>query len=110
MLTRVASRCIGAPEEHGRDLCHRVLSVACSGFLTVADIECDIGATRDGKSSAGPALRPANLNGGRLFQRRGPFARRTLGNLGFSNVGWNEIMTTLAAPSIPRRGGKAARH
>jgi len=35
-----------APHEQGQHLCHRVLSVACSGFLTVADIKCDIGATR----------------------------------------------------------------
>jgi hypothetical protein len=31
---------------HGQHLCHRVQSVACSGFLTVADIKCDVGATR----------------------------------------------------------------
>jgi len=33
---------IYAPHERGQHLCHRVLSVACSGFLTVADIECPL--------------------------------------------------------------------
>jgi hypothetical protein len=32
---RVAPRCIGAPHEHAQHLCHRVLSMACPGFLTV---------------------------------------------------------------------------
>ena len=32
---RVAPRCIGAPHEHARHLCHRILSKACPGFLTV---------------------------------------------------------------------------
>jgi len=36
-----------APHEHGQHRCHRVLSVACSGFLTVADIKGNVGATRD---------------------------------------------------------------
>jgi hypothetical protein len=56
-----------APHEHGQHLCHRVLSAACSGFLTVADIKCParrIGATREGKSSAGPALRPCGSSSG----------------------------------------------
>jgi hypothetical protein len=35
-----------APHEHGQHLSYRVLSVACSGFLTVADIKCDVGGTR----------------------------------------------------------------
>ena len=35
-----------APHGHGQHLCYRVLSVACSRFLTVADIRCDVGATR----------------------------------------------------------------
>jgi hypothetical protein len=26
-----------APHEHGQHLCHRILSVACSAFVTVAD-------------------------------------------------------------------------
>ena len=54
-------RCFGAPHEHGQHFFHRVLSVACSGFLTVADIKCPprrIGATRDGKSSAGLESKP----------------------------------------------------
>ena len=38
-----------APARHLRP---RVPSVAGSGFLTVADIKCDVGATPDGKSSA----------------------------------------------------------
>jgi hypothetical protein len=32
---------------HVQYLCHRALLVACSGFLTVADIKCDVGATRE---------------------------------------------------------------
>ena len=53
--------CMYAPHEHGQPLCYRVQSVACSGFPTVADIKCDVGATRapleepQGRS-AGPAL------------------------------------------------------
>ena len=34
-----------ASHGNGQHLCHRVLSVACSGFLTVAAIKCDVGAT-----------------------------------------------------------------
>jgi hypothetical protein len=34
-----------APHEHGQHLCHRVLPVACCGFLAVADIKCDVGGT-----------------------------------------------------------------
>jgi hypothetical protein len=34
-----------ARDEHGQHLYHRVQSVACSGFLTVAAIKCDVGAT-----------------------------------------------------------------
>ena len=37
-----------APHEHAQHLCHRVRSVACPGFLTVADIKGDVGATREG--------------------------------------------------------------
>jgi len=44
---RVAPRCIGAPHARGQHLCHRVPSVAGSGFLTVADINCDVGTTQD---------------------------------------------------------------
>jgi hypothetical protein len=51
-----------APHEPGQHLCHRVQSVACSGFLTVADIKCGVGATPDGKSSAGPVLRPCGFS------------------------------------------------
>ncbi len=40
--------CMYAPHEHGQHLRHRVPSVACSGFLTVADIKCDVGATSGG--------------------------------------------------------------
>jgi len=50
VATRAAPRRIGAPHEHGQHLCHRVPSVAGSGFLTVADIECPpprIDAARD---------------------------------------------------------------
>jgi hypothetical protein len=36
-----------APCEHAGHLCHRVLSVACPGFLTVADIKGDVGATHE---------------------------------------------------------------
>jgi len=43
-----------APHGHGQHLCYRVLSVACSGFLTVADIKCDVGATRDYATVASP--------------------------------------------------------
>jgi hypothetical protein len=35
-----------APHEHAQHPYHRVLSVACPGFLTVADIKGDVGATR----------------------------------------------------------------
>jgi hypothetical protein len=35
-----------APHEHAQHLCHRVLSMACPDFLTVADIKSDVGATR----------------------------------------------------------------
>jgi predicted small metal-binding protein len=35
-----------APHEHAQILCRPVLSVACPGFSTVADIKCDVGATR----------------------------------------------------------------
>ncbi len=53
------------PHEHGQHLCHRTLSVTCSSFLTVADIKCPsrrIGATRDGKCSAGPVVRPCGFS------------------------------------------------
>jgi hypothetical protein len=36
-----------APREFAQHPCHRVLSVACPGFLTVADIKGDVGATRE---------------------------------------------------------------
>ena len=35
-----------APLERSQHLCRRVLSIAYSGFLTVADIKGDVGATR----------------------------------------------------------------
>jgi len=35
-----------APHEHAQHPCDRVLSVACPGFLTVANIKGDVGATR----------------------------------------------------------------
>jgi hypothetical protein len=35
-----------APHEHGQPLCHRVLSMGCSGFLAVADMKGNVGATR----------------------------------------------------------------
>jgi hypothetical protein len=35
-----------APHERAQHPCHRVLFVACPGFLTVADIKGDVGATR----------------------------------------------------------------
>jgi hypothetical protein len=47
-----------APHEHGQHLCHRVLSVACPGFLTVADIKGPprrIGATRGLEAARGEA-------------------------------------------------------
>ena len=34
-----------APHEHAQHACHRVLSVACPCFLTVADMKGDVGAT-----------------------------------------------------------------
>jgi len=40
-----APRGIGGPREARQHLCHRVRSVAGSGFLTFADIKCDVGAT-----------------------------------------------------------------
>jgi hypothetical protein len=45
-----------APREHGQHLCHRVLSVACSGFLTVADMKGNVGATRGSKEGQLPSL------------------------------------------------------
>jgi hypothetical protein len=36
-----------APQQRAQYPCHRVLSVACPGFLTGADIRGDVGATRD---------------------------------------------------------------
>ena len=35
-----------APHERAQHRCQRVLSVACAGFLSVADIKGDVGATR----------------------------------------------------------------
>ena len=40
-----------APHGHAQNLCHRVLSVACPGLLTVADIKGDVGATRESCSA-----------------------------------------------------------
>jgi len=34
-----------APHEHAEHLRHCVRFMACPGFLTVATIECDVGAT-----------------------------------------------------------------
>jgi hypothetical protein len=62
-----------APQEHGHHLFHRVLSVACSDFLTVADIKCDVGATPDGKSSAGPVVRPCGSSSGAGLFRTAPW-------------------------------------
>jgi hypothetical protein len=47
MVARVAHTMpfMHAPHEHGQHLCHRVLCVACAGFLTVADTKCNVGAT-----------------------------------------------------------------
>ena len=53
------------PHEHGQRLCHRVLTVACSGSLTVAAVKCPsrpIGATH-GKNKA--------QNKGKLIYKRG---------------------------------------
>ena len=36
-----------APHEHAQHLCHRLVSMACPGFLKVADMECDVGATHE---------------------------------------------------------------
>jgi hypothetical protein len=36
-----------APHEHTQYLSHRVLSMACPGFLTLADIKGDVGASRE---------------------------------------------------------------
>lgn len=38
---------MNAPHERAQDRYHRVLPVACPGFLTVADIKGDVGATRE---------------------------------------------------------------
>ena len=39
-----------AAHEPAQHLCHRVLSLACPGYLTAADIKGDVGATRDSPS------------------------------------------------------------
>jgi hypothetical protein len=39
-----------APSMWGQHLCSRFLTLACPGFLTVADIKGDVGATREPKS------------------------------------------------------------
>ena len=44
--TRVAPRCIGALRRHAQHLCPPVLTPACPGFSTVADIKGHVGATR----------------------------------------------------------------
>jgi hypothetical protein len=36
-----------ALHEQTQYLCHRVLSMACPGFLTLADIKGEVGATRE---------------------------------------------------------------
>jgi hypothetical protein len=59
--------CMYAPHLYEHNLCHRVLSAACSAFLTVmkvADVRCDADATRGGKSSAGPVFRPCGSSSG----------------------------------------------
>jgi hypothetical protein len=53
-----------APHEHAQHPCDRVLSVACPGFLTVADIKGDVGATRGGAilfCHLAPTPRPENM-------------------------------------------------
>jgi hypothetical protein len=47
--TRVAHTlvCMYAPHEHTQHPRHRALSVACPGFLTVADIKGYVGATHE---------------------------------------------------------------
>jgi hypothetical protein len=50
------------PTDTGNLSVNRVLSVACSGFLTVADMKCAVGATRE--SSAGPVVRPCGSSSG----------------------------------------------
>jgi len=42
------------PHEHAEHPRHGVLSVACRGFLMVADIKGDVGATRQRRGSALP--------------------------------------------------------
>ena len=61
--SRVAPRCIGAPHEHTQHLCDRALSVACSSFLTVADIKCDVGATLRRIPAVSPKARTVNVPG-----------------------------------------------
>jgi hypothetical protein len=46
---------------------YRVLFAECFGFLTVmkgADTKCDVSANREGKSSAGPVVRPCGSSSG----------------------------------------------
>ena len=69
----MAPRCIGAPDGQAQPACYAVQSVACSSFLTVADIRCSprrIGAIRGGEAQ-GQHSGPAAL------QRRGLFPRRS---------------------------------
>jgi len=51
-----------APDENGQHLYHRVLSMACCGFLRVADMKCDVGATHENYPTYG--LAPARVGGG----------------------------------------------
>jgi hypothetical protein len=45
-----------APHEHAQNPCHRVLSVACPGLSTVAEIKGDVGATRGGRGPRSPSI------------------------------------------------------
>jgi hypothetical protein len=55
-----------APHEHGRYLFfHRVLSMACPGSLTAADIKKDdVGATREKQPASSPLSRLAGTRKG----------------------------------------------
>jgi hypothetical protein len=62
-----------APHGNGQHLCYRVLCVAGSGFLTVADIKCDVGATRGTWGSAKENVAQGPLSGPAAFPPRRGF-------------------------------------
>jgi hypothetical protein len=50
-----------APHEHAQHPYHRVLAVACPGFLTGVDIKGDVGATRGPTKQVRAALAPLQV-------------------------------------------------